>query len=219
MSNRPSVLYHTTNKPTSLSLHDSNLLIEKHHENWLNINVWSVFIDACFHDSLNIRLERSETSSSSTAERKNRDRTHHDNRQKMGRRMDGIFRQRSCQSRREFGCIETAACSAGGATSTKWLSDTRKLHSALRDMMATAQGYINRDPVSSRALRVVGIISAGLSMRLSVLSNPAGQICVVKSEPIRQVPDYFNIQRVLEVILQVVSMKVGLFASYQPHSY
>lgn len=39
-------------------------------------------------------------------------------------------------------------------------------------------------------------------MRLCVLSNPGGQVCILKLAPMRQVPDHFNIQKVLEVILE-----------------
>lgn len=46
-------------------------------------------------------------------------------------------------------------------------------------------------------------------MRLEELSNPAGQICLVKSEPIREVPDYFNNRLLMEVVLQAVCVKVG----------
>lgn len=118
----------------------------------------------------------------------------------MGRRLDGIFRSRSAQSAREFGCIENAATSVGGTTSTKWITDERKLYAVLRDMVASLG-------VGAGELAVVGVVSAGLKIQFSVLGNPVGQVCVVSRGDVREIPDFFNVQRVLEVLLGVVGVK------------
>ncbi|RUS16129.1 hypothetical protein BC938DRAFT_476693 [Jimgerdemannia flammicorona] len=78
-------------------------LQKPHLEGWFDANVWSNIIDNCFGNMKDIELIRKESSSMAISTRKNRERSHED-RKKIGRRMDGIFR--TYVGDIEYGAIE-----------------------------------------------------------------------------------------------------------------
>src|SRR5690606_15668653 len=58
-----------------------------------------------------------------------------------------------------------------------------------------------------RKLRVVGIICNGLTLRMFVMENPKGQICLFRAlEPVH-VPVDFNLRALAKLILQIAQVR------------
>jgi len=103
----------------------------------------------------------------------------------------------------ELGGIECSKFNAG-ARNTKCLKDSLKLARAMRDMMVMLQEHY---PSIRRKLRVVGIICNGLTLRMFVMENPAGQICLFRAlEPVH-VPVEFNLRALAKLILQIAQVR------------
>lgn len=187
-----------------LFLQSSNRISETNSENWLNIQLWSQFLDKAILTIPEITLHRGETCSQATAERRNRARESHTERQRIGRRLDGLFTLRGGNALGlELGGIECSKFNPG-ARNTKCLKDSLKLARAMRDMMVVLQEHY---PTIRRKLRVVGVICAGLTLRMFVMENPAGQICLFRAlEPVH-VPVDFNLRALAKLILQVAQFR------------
>ncbi|RUP45379.1 hypothetical protein BC936DRAFT_148253 [Jimgerdemannia flammicorona] len=160
--------------------------LEEHHlENWYNVNLWSLIFDRCFEQlgvvvCISVReligyvfLLRGESCSIASSERKNEKRTL-SIRKKIGRRGDGIFRERN--GRNEFGAIE-AAGKFDGQTSTKWLKESFKTPKVMHDMLVQLAGAVKNDPSSIRQLRTIGWLHFGLHAQMLDMDCANGRVC------------------------------------------
>jgi len=124
----------------NLAYRAMHVLWEKEHdfsldqlrlEGWYEYNIWSHLIDPVFHD-LEIELVRGEGMSLSSSDRKNDEDQNSEDRKKIGRKGDGIFRM--SKDRLEFGAIE-AGRKWEGVNGRKYITDSLKLSKMLRDML------------------------------------------------------------------------------------
>jgi hypothetical protein len=110
-------------------------------------------------------LIRGESCSIASSERKNEKRTL-GTRKKVGRRGDGIFRERN--GKNEFGTIE-AAKEFDGQTSTKWLKESFKTPKVMHDMLVQLAGTVKNDPNRVRQLRTIGWLHFGKCLLVCIV--------------------------------------------------
>src|SRR5581483_5440946 len=100
-------------------------------EGWYQHNVWSPIIYPAFRN-LDIDLIRGEGSSMASSDRKNDDTDCEEDRKKIGRKGDGVFRLNG--DKLEFETIE-AGKKWEGKNGKKYIIDSLKLGKMLRDML------------------------------------------------------------------------------------
>jgi len=187
-----------------VDLHRGDLLSGPRSEGWLDVQVWSTFLDKCLYTIPKFDVLRGEICCLGSGQRRNRKRTNSEKRQRIGRRMDGIFCLRGYhQLGHELGGIESSGTDKGGPKGTKWLRDSEKLAMTLRDMMVALR---QRNP-SVREITLMGVICSGLTLRIYTMENPKGQVCIFRSMDSVQVPKNFNVQQVTELILEVIRLQ------------
>ncbi|RUS31851.1 hypothetical protein BC938DRAFT_476926 [Jimgerdemannia flammicorona] len=163
--------------------------LEEHHlENWYNVNVWSVILDRCFEQLGAVVCIRGESCSIASSERKNEKRTL-GIRKKIGRRGDGIFRERN--GKNEFGIIE-AAKEFDGNTSTKWLKESFKTPKVMHDMLVQLARAVKNDPSSVRQLRTVGWLHFGLYAQMLEMDCANGRVCRLVRRKVHHVGQGMN---------------------------
>ncbi|GES72852.1 C2H2-type zinc finger transcription factor [Rhizophagus clarus] len=145
-------------------------------EGWYEHNIWSHLIDPVFHD-LEIELVRGEGMSLSSSDRKNDDEQNNEDRKKIGRKGDGIFRM--SKDRLELGAIETGK-KWEGANGRKYITDSLKLSKMLRDMLVRLIMKFEGNEQKMRLLQIVGILHSGNRFQLLTMDIPKGYICRIK---------------------------------------
>ncbi|CAG8819835.1 41321_t:CDS:2 [Gigaspora margarita] len=109
-------------------------------EGWYQHNVWSP-IDPAFRN-FEIDLIRGEGSSMASSDRKNDDTDYEEDRKKIGRKGDGVFRLNG--DRLEFGAIEVGK-KWEGRNGKKYITDSLKLSKMFRDMLVQLAKECNND--------------------------------------------------------------------------
>src|SRR5581483_4152253 len=136
-------------------------------EGWYQHNVWSPIIYPAFRN-LDIDLIRGEGSSMASSDRKNGDMDCEEDRKKIGRKGDGIFRLNG--DRLEFVTIEAGKKWEG--KSGRNITDNLKLSKMLRDMFVQLAKGCNDDEQIVRKLLTVGMLHSGNQFQLLMLDVP-----------------------------------------------
>lgn len=188
----------------------SHPLRGSHLEEFYSNLVWAPILDQCFLSLPFTTIIRKESTCRSTASRKNRARTL-GTPMRRGRRLDGVIRSIE-DNTHEFGAIEVARTAAGGQNSTKWLSDEGKLLKALRDMLGLLCGLVGWKKDSTKRLQVVGVVCAGLKMKVIRMGRwREGGVAVVSRENICGVPvGVEELKELSKLLVMVASLKVSL---------
>jgi hypothetical protein len=132
------------------------------YEGWYNMNLWSVMFDSLFLNSSMYNLERTEILSHSSTMLLNDGRTDVETRQKCGYKHDGVVYIRT-RHMWDIAIFETAGSYEGEHT-TKWITDTGKVLSALPVMLRRLHDAVGDD--DARRVQTVGILNAGLNLRV-----------------------------------------------------
>ncbi|KAF9581739.1 hypothetical protein BGW38_001134 [Lunasporangiospora selenospora] len=130
------------------------LLPREQSEAWYVNKLWSI-VSIIFDNGAEIGHQPGETSSQASALRKNKRRSF-DDRQLQGRKADGLII--ASDTRLEL-CIIEAARKDAGATSTKALSDTRKMAKSMKDMhdlIRARSAQSIRDKLRTYGMRISG---------------------------------------------------------------
>ncbi|CAG8544855.1 12209_t:CDS:1 [Funneliformis caledonium] len=157
-------------------------------EGWYQHNVWSPIIDPAFRN-LEIDLIRGESSSTASSDRKNNDMDCEEDRKKIGRKGDCIFRL--IGDRLEFGAIE-AGKKWEGKSGRKYIIDSLKLSKMLRDMFVQLAKECDDDEPIVRKLQTVGMLHSGNRFQLLTLDVPKGYICRIKRFAFQEVASHIN---------------------------
>ncbi|GES85767.1 C2H2-type zinc finger transcription factor [Rhizophagus clarus] len=185
------------------SIKDMNL------ENWYNCHVWSVMFDQAFGDIKSVAVVRGESTSISTATRKNKKaKRKPGERRKIGRRGDWILRAVGNGEKDEFGAGE-AGKDWVDEYGTKYLREIGlKLPKTLKDMLVNLIERIKWNEEMRKKIRTIGIIHAGLMMTIVYADNPKGYICRFQRCDPMEVPDTVeNFDSVLTILASVLNAK------------
>jgi hypothetical protein len=195
----------------SLILFDtpSQPLLSPHLGDWYSSQTWSPLLDKGLLSLPRMTLERKEGLCYASTLRRNRQRESAHERHKTAgsRRLDAILRSIE-DDYLEFGCMEVAR-TFRGTTSTKWLTDSKKLVRALRDMLGRLHSAAALPPDKERTkMQVVGVTTAGLTLELCRLIHVGGYVCAIKRERVQQVPTTVaELQSLLLLLAAVVQIK------------
>ncbi|CAG8561366.1 8290_t:CDS:10 [Ambispora leptoticha] len=183
------------------SIKDTNL------ENWYNCHVWSVVFDQAFGDIRAIAVVRGESTSISTATRKNKKRKSEE-RRKIGRRGDWILRAVGNGKKDEFGAGE-AGKDWVDEHGTKYIREIGlKLPKTLKDMLVNLMERIKWNEEVRKQIQTIGIIHAGLTMTIVYADNPKGYICRFRRCDLMEVPDTVEkFDSVLTILASVLNAK------------
>ncbi|RHZ45874.1 hypothetical protein Glove_645g35 [Diversispora epigaea] len=119
--------------------------------------------------------------SSSSANRKNRNRKANTRKRKLvGRKIDGIIY--TTDELLEFGAIEGAR-SFKGVSDNKYLNEEFKMPKTLRDMYSDLIRAVNYDDQRASKLQVIGILHLGLWIQFVRLWRAGGSICIFRKDP------------------------------------
>ncbi|CAG8575774.1 990_t:CDS:2 [Acaulospora morrowiae] len=154
---------------------DENPIVDSLLEGWYEMNMWSRVIDPAF-DNLNIDLVRGESMSYASSDRKNLTRETND-RKKLGRKGDGVFRLR--KDRLEFGAIETGR-KWEGKSGTKYMTDSLKICKMLKDMLNQLAIECDMKEDLVRKLQVVGILNGANRIQVMTVDLPKGYITHIR---------------------------------------
>ncbi|PKC55462.1 hypothetical protein RhiirA1_117619 [Rhizophagus irregularis] len=123
---------------------ESELITDTKLENWFNCHVWSVIFDQAFGDVKTMAIVRGESTSVSTATRKNKQAKRKlGERRKIGRKGDWILRAVGNGSKDEFGAGEASKCWLD-EYETKYLREGGlKLPKTLKDMLLSLMERIS----------------------------------------------------------------------------
>ncbi|RIA87204.1 hypothetical protein C1645_740297 [Glomus cerebriforme] len=176
-------------------------------ENWYNCHVWSVVFDQAFGDIRAIAVVRGESTSISTATRKNKKRRSEE-RRKIGHRGDWILRAVGNGKKDEFGAGE-AGKDWVDEYGTKYIRETGlKLPKTLKDMLVNLMERIKWNEEVRRQIQTIGIIHAGLTMTIVYADNPKGYICRFQRCDLMEVPDTIEkFDSVLTILASVLNAK------------
>ncbi|CAG8771886.1 8992_t:CDS:2, partial [Acaulospora morrowiae] len=148
---------------------ESGKITEANLENWFNCHVWCIVFDHAFENIKTISVVRGESTSISTATRKNKKTKRKlGDRRKTGRRGDWILRTVGNGSRNEFGAGEAE----GGL----------KLPKTLKDMLFNLMEKIAWNEEARRKIH-------RLMMTIAYLDNPMGYVCRLRRSDLMEVPD------------------------------
>nr|CAG8653771.1 11414_t:CDS:2 [Entrophospora candida] len=176
-------------------------------EAWYDCHLWEVIIDQAFGNVKTLNIVRGESTSISTAVRKNFDRQL-GSRRKMGYRTDWILRSIGKGEKNEF-----AAGEAGKFWSdkkgTKYIKENSlKLPKNLKDMLTNLMEKVNFDENKCRKLQTIGIIHSGLVMAVMYMENPKGYISRIRRGELFEIPDEEeNFPSLLNIIAAVLNFK------------
>ncbi|RIB13501.1 hypothetical protein C2G38_2144522 [Gigaspora rosea] len=157
-------------------------------EGWYQHNIWSPIIDPAFRN-FEIDLIRGEGSSMASSDRKNDDTDCEEDRKKIGRKGDGMFRLNG--DRLEFGAIE-AGKKWEGRNGKKYITDSLKLSKMLRDMLVQLAKECNSDEQIVRKLQTVGMLHSANRFQLLTLDVPKGYICRIRRFDFHEVASHIN---------------------------
>jgi len=183
---------------------DPNEALKKSHlEGWFDVNTRSVIIDHIFRNIQGLEIVRKESTSIAVATRKNRSRTIKSikERQKIGRRGDGIFR--TYNNNMEYGAIEVAKKFVI-LNSTKQLKDGLKLGKVMHDMLVCLAQQVKFSEEKVRKLQVIGLLHLGLKLQVLRMSSPNGLVSVLKREELHEVPTTVN--KIRDLIMHLSSV-------------
>ncbi|CAI2182374.1 20653_t:CDS:2 [Funneliformis geosporum] len=170
----------------NLAYRAMHILWEKEHdfildqsrlEGWYEHNIWSHLIDPVFHD-LEIELVRGEGMSLSSSDRKNDEDQNSEDRKKIGRKGDGIFRM-----------------------------DSLKLSRMLRDMLVKLIMALKGNEQEMRQLQTVGILHSANRFQLLIMDIPKGYICRTKRLDFHEVAGRINDPPLAFVIKDILRAK------------
>ncbi|CAG8629399.1 11710_t:CDS:2, partial [Dentiscutata heterogama] len=136
-----------------------------------------------------IDLIRGEGSSMASSDRKNDDTDCEEDRKKIGRKGDGVFRLNG--DRLEFGAIE-AGKKWEGKNGKKYITDSLKLSKMLRDMLVQLAKECNNDEQIVRKLQTVGMLHSANRFQLLTLDAPKGYICRIRRFDFHEVASHIN---------------------------
>ncbi|CAB4388009.1 unnamed protein product [Rhizophagus irregularis] len=196
-------LYSLVREIENGNLKDTNL------ENWYNCHVWNVIFDQAFGDIKAVAIVRGESTSISTATRKNKKTKRKlGERRKIGRRGDWIIRAVGNGNKDEFGAGE-AGKDWIDKYGTKYLKEIGlKLPKTLKDMFVNLMERINWNEEMRRKIQTLGIIHRGLTMIMVYVDNPKGYICRFRRCDLMEVPDTVEkFDSVLTILASVLNAK------------
>ncbi|CAI2175886.1 19774_t:CDS:2 [Funneliformis geosporum] len=185
------------------NLKDTNL------DNWYNCHIWNVIFDQAFGDIKAVAVIRGESTSISTATRKNtKAKRKSGERRKIGRRGDWILRAVGNGKKDEFGAGE-AGKDWVDKYGTKYLREIGlKLPKTLKDMLVNLMERIKWNKEVRRQIQTIGIIHAGLTMTIVYVDNPKGYICRFRRCDLMEVPDTVEkFDSVLSILASVLNAK------------
>ncbi|CAI2193680.1 13345_t:CDS:10 [Funneliformis geosporum] len=188
---------------------ESGKITEANLENWFNCHVWSMVFDHAFENIKAISVVRGESTSVSTATRKNKKtKRKSGNRRKIGRRGDWILRAVGNGDKNEFGAGE-AGKSWVDQYGTKYLREGGlKLPKVLKDMLLNLREKIGWNEEARKKIQTVGIIHGGLMMTIAYLDNPMGYICRLRRSDLMEVPDMAEkFESILTILASVLNIK------------
>jgi hypothetical protein len=89
----------------------------------------------------------------------------------------------------------------------------QKLVRALRDMLGHLHGLVGHDLALVKELQVVGFSTWALKLAMFRLCHPAGYVCVLVRDGLREAPsDVKQLKQLLLLLSSVVQMKVSIVA-------
>ncbi|CAG8648635.1 1161_t:CDS:10 [Ambispora leptoticha] len=163
---------------------ESGKITEANLENWFNCHVWSMVFDHAFENIKAISVIRGESTSVSTATRKNKKTKRKlGDRRKIGRRGDWILRAVGNGDKNEFGAGEA-------------------------DMLLNLMEKIGWNEEARKKIQTVGIIHGGLMMTIAYIDNPMGYICRLRRSDLMEVPDMAEkFESILTILASVLNIK------------
>ncbi|PKC63057.1 hypothetical protein RhiirA1_397151 [Rhizophagus irregularis] len=188
---------------------ESGKITEGNLENWFNCHVWSMVFDHAFENIKAISVIRGESTSVSTATRKNKKTKRKlGDRRKIGRRGDWILRAVGNGDKNEFGAGE-AGKSWVDQYGTKYLREGGlKLPKVLKDMLLNLMEKICWNDEARKKIQTVGIIHGGLMMTIAYIDNPMGYICRLRRSDLMEVPDVAEkFESILTILASVLNIK------------
>ncbi|CAG8530416.1 17627_t:CDS:10, partial [Acaulospora morrowiae] len=178
-------------------------LIRAQCEHWYTVALLGTCIDFCLRDiRLGTDVKRIDAPSSSSADRKNRNRkanTHQ--RKSVDRKIDGIIH--TINELLEFGVVEGAR-SFKGVSDNKYLNEEFEIPKTLREMYSNLIRAANYDDQRADKLQVIGILHLGLWIQFQGYIN----ISEVKSLPEVEICEEIN--RDSDPLEVKIQMKVKL---------
>ncbi|GES90377.1 C2H2-type zinc finger transcription factor [Rhizophagus clarus] len=181
-------------------------------ENWYNCHIWNIIFDQAFGDIKAVAVVRGESTSISTAIRKNKKaKRKAGERRKIGRRGDWILRAVGNGNKDEFGAGE-AGKDWTDKFGTKYLKEIGlKLPKTLKDMLMNLMERINWIKEVRKNIQTVGIIHEGLMMSLVYADNPKGYICRFRRSDLMEVPDTAEkFDSILMILASVLNAKSAI---------
>ncbi|CAG8586769.1 1076_t:CDS:2, partial [Ambispora gerdemannii] len=157
-------------------------LIRTQYEHWFTVTLLGTSIDFCLWDiRLGTDIKRIDAPSSSSVNRKNRNRKANTRKRKLvGRKIDGIIY--TTDELLEFGAIEGAR-SFKGVSDNKYLNEEFKIPKTLRGMYSDLIRAVNYDDQRANKLQVIGILHLGLWIQFVRLWRAGGSICIFRKDP------------------------------------
>ncbi|CAG8699453.1 5013_t:CDS:2, partial [Acaulospora colombiana] len=178
---------------------EENPIIDSLLEGWYEVNMWGRVIDPAF-DNLNIDLVRGEGMSHASSDRKNLTRVKND-RKKLGRKGDGIFRLR--KDRLEFGAIE-AGHKWEGKSGTKHMTDSLKICKMLKDMLNQLSIKCDMKEDLVRKLQVVGILNGANRIQVMTVDLPKGYITRIQRRKVYEIAGRLSKSKPLAFVLKEI---------------
>ncbi|GBC08988.1 hypothetical protein RclHR1_08520014 [Rhizophagus clarus] len=181
-------------------------------ENWYNCHVWNIIFDQAFGDVQAVTVVRGESTSVSTATRKNKKaKRKPGERRKIGRRGDWILRAVGNGNKDEFGAGE-AGKDWTDKYGTKYLKEIGlKLPKTLKDMLMNLMEKVNWVKEVRKNIQTVGIIHEGLMMALVYADNPKGYVCRFRRSQLMEVPDTAEkFDSILTILASILTAKSAI---------
>ncbi|PKC07283.1 hypothetical protein RhiirA5_418396 [Rhizophagus irregularis] len=181
-------------------------------ENWYNCHVWNIIFDQAFGDVQAVTVVRGESTSVSTATRKNKQaKRKPGERRRIGRRGDWILRAVGNGNKDEFGVGE-AGKDWTDIYGTKYLKEIGlKLPKTLKDMLMVLMERVNWVKDVRKNIQTVGIIHEGLMMSLVYADNPKGYICRMRRSNLMEVPDTAEkFDSILTILASILTAKSAI---------
>ncbi|CAG8670334.1 12556_t:CDS:10, partial [Funneliformis caledonium] len=200
---------------------ESGKITDTNLENWFNCHVWSVIFDQAFGDMKTIAVVRGESTSVSTATRKNKKAKRKlGERRKIGRRGDWILRAVSNGNKDEFGAGEAGKCWLD-EYETKYLREGGlKLPKTLKDMLLSLMERISWNSEIRKKIQTMGLFTEvlvinqyinsviGLMLTVVYADNPKGYVCRYRRCDTLQVPDTVEkFDSILMILASVLNAK------------
>jgi hypothetical protein len=158
-------------------------------------------------------MSSAELKSRATMQRKNTGRTEKTQRLKSGANLDAVVYDRLARLS-EFAVIEASNDQSGGAASSKFLEDKKKIEKTMRDMLYELIRRADFDRAVVDHVHMFGFATSGLTFQVLHMTQHKGHVFLLKTEESRSVPqDVRQFRDFLAVLCRVLESTVSLILS------